>query len=775
MRWLVALALAYLSIAVVGCKQQCFVHECDVTGPDYYKRLLLPEGLDCDPSASCQPGLCNYVKEPATVLHSDLPIRYISLQEAIAIALEQGTVNQSPALVDSSVNETPGLLAARIDGLISFTRSPGAAVSGITDAVADSVRVLSLEPAMYGADVENALSRFDARWVTALNWTQTDNPSGSGLFSGNTFNQLNGMAAEFGTGLVKPLPTGGIAGITFNTTYNLFSQPQAGTLNPQYRPDLQFSFEQPLLQFFGVEINQILSATAGSTNPALQQLIPGLARTLFESPTGPSQEGILVTRIRFDQNRADFERQMHILVYNVEAAYWQLYGTYGTLFARTEGLRGTFETYKIFKARFEAGTLAPEDYYQTIGQYQLFRTQRLAALDAVLEAERELRRMLGLPMSDGCRLVPCDAPTLAPFRPDWDAALHEALALKPELVIAREELKSRQLAVLAAKNALLPDLRFTSNYDILGIGSMLDGPNGALHSLASNHFDNWRMGLELDVPIGFRQAHANLRISRLNLARGYHELRDQEYRVTSLLTSQYRQVLQNYEQIKINRAQREAYGQELLVLYRQRDAGKEVTQRLLEAERFFSDAVVTEYQSIEFYNITLAGLEYAKGTILQHDAVVIGEGPLPRCAQKRAVEHERERTTALVLRERETKLEQVGHWEAPGTHDPALLPNGSTGPALPALIPDGQGVAPPVPELTPEQLPAPRPAGKEQPPPPGPAPATTDTTAAAALPLPNAAQPAGPGAALPDVKLQEDEPLDNLHQPRGDVKVDKPE
>jgi outer membrane protein TolC len=772
MRWLVALALAYLSMAVVGCKQQCFIHECDVTGPDYYKRLLLPEGIDCNAAAACQPGLANYVKEPSTVLNADLPIRYISLQEAIAIALEQGQVNQAPALIDSSVNETPGILAARMDSLINFTAFRG--TSGITDNVADSIRVLALEPAMNGADIENALSRFDARWVTALNWNQVDNPTGSGLVSGTSFNQFNGMAADFGTGVVKPLPTGGIAGITFNTTYNLFATPTAGSFNPQYRPDLQFAFEQPLLQFFGVEINQIINQTPGSTNPALQQFLPGLTRLLFEGPAFGAAEGILVTRIRFDQSRADFERQIHTLVYNVEAAYWQLYGTYGTLFARNEGLRGTYETYKIFKARFEAGTLAPEDYYQTIGQFDLFRTQRLAALDAVQEAERELRRMLGLPMSDGHRLVPCDAPTLAPYHPDWDEALHEALALKPELVIAREELKTRQLAVIAAKNALLPDLRFTSNYDILGIGSSLDGPNGALHSLASNHFDNWRVGLELDVPIGFRQAHATLRIARLNLARGYHELRDQEYRVTSLLTSQYRQVLQDYEQIKINRGQREAYGQELLVLYRQRDAGKEVTQRLLEAERFFSDAVVSEYQSIEFYNIVLAGLEFAKGTILQHDNVVIGEGALPHCAQKRAVEHERERTAALVLRERENKLLPVAHAEAPGTHDAALLPGGSTAPALPALIKENQGLAP-APELAPEQAPAPRPAGPEQTPAPQQAPTTVEGTPAT-VEGPATTPPAGPAAApTADVKLQDDQPQGDPLQPRGDINVDKPE
>ena len=40
------------------------------------------------------------------------------------------------------------------------------------------------------------------------------------------------------------------------------------------------------------------------------------------------------------------------------------------------------------------------------------------------------------------------------------------------------------------------------------------------------------------------------------------------------------------------------------------------------------------------YNNALAGFEFAKGTIMQHDNVSIAEGPLPHCAQVRAVEHE---------------------------------------------------------------------------------------------------------------------------------------
>src|SRR5207237_8555545 len=101
------------------------------------------------------------------------------------------------------------------------------------------------------------------------------------------------------------------------------------------------------------------------------------------------------------------------------------------------------------------------------------------------------------------------------------------------------------------------------------------------------------------------------------------------------------------------RAQRQAAAHQLEARFKEFLAGRGTLDILLEAQRFWADALRQEYDAISSYNIALAGFEWAKGTILQHDNVVISEGPLPQCAQVRAVEHERQRSLALVKRERE--------------------------------------------------------------------------------------------------------------------------
>src|SRR6266851_5143577 len=86
---------------------------------------------------------------------------------------------------------------------------------------ATNIRVLSLNPAIVGPDIEAALSKFDDRWETSMTWTTTDQPT-QGLSSFQ-----NGDQAVFNSSLLKPLPTGGVAGITFNTTYQNLTVPPA--------------------------------------------------------------------------------------------------------------------------------------------------------------------------------------------------------------------------------------------------------------------------------------------------------------------------------------------------------------------------------------------------------------------------------------------------------------------------------------------------------------------------------------------------------------------
>src|ERR1043165_6378660 len=146
---------------------------------------------------------------------------------------------------------------------------------------------------------------------------------------------------------------------------------------------------------------------------------------------------------------------------NTEIAYWNLYNKYGQLYSFEENLRILQRALQISHQQFKVGTgkPTPAEYYQVNGQFQEFRGERTRALQEVLDAERNLRGILGMPVEDGTRIVPITPPTLAELKPDWDCSLREALQMRPELALARDNLRYHQYLLAIQKNNLRPDLR----------------------------------------------------------------------------------------------------------------------------------------------------------------------------------------------------------------------------------------------------------------------------------------------------------------------------
>jgi len=686
-RWLRgALAGLVAASGTSGCRQPVFLE------PGDYKDAVLqrlPAGLEDRPHDPITPSVVQKIGSgPATVLDPDRPARYITLKECIALALEQGNVGVQSVTNPGLKNETLG----------QFT---GRSVVG-----SDAVRVFAIDPAVAAVELERSLSKFDARWVTAMTWQKVDQPVAAQFIA---FQQQRD-AASFSSSLLKPLPTGGVAGITFSTDYSKFAAlPQAffgGFVNPNYTPRLQFTVEQPLLRLFGVEVNQLSPSHPGSI---LLNLPPS---------GGAGTEGILISRIRLDQQRADFDAKINFLLLNVEAAYWNLYAAYFNLYAQEEGLRQAYEGYRFIRLRVLAGNEPPQSEYQARAQFERFRGDVIEARGQVLEAERQLRGLLGLRSDDGYRLVPIDKPNEAPYVPDFYEAANEALAHRPELLQLRQDVKAQQLNLLLQKNLRRPDLRVFGQYDIAGLGTRLDGrefadpantiPGNALASLGNNQFNSWTIGIRLDMPLGLRDANASVREAQLNLAKSYFALRDAELKALEFLLAQYRRVIQAHTVIGYRRAERE-----YLQMYLGKVAeviaigtwNQAFYQNYLTVQQQLAQAIAREHRAIADYNTALASFEYAKGTIQRYNNVSVLEGPPPPWVQKKAADYIRERTeAALKLRERDV---------APAPAGASVLGGQPVGPAVgtPFLF-ELPPFAQPRPPL-PEDLPGPRPQEKQ--------------------------------------------------------------
>jgi outer membrane protein TolC len=672
-QWVSSTLMVFASAGLSGCVKPLYMtpetqHIASTVG--------LPADLETNPGIATPPDVSDH-KPPPTVLDSNREPRYMTLQEALAIALERGTRGQASAFFFNNfqlgnVGPQSNFSGSYNDDLVFFT---GRGVQGD-----DAIRAFALDPAIVAADIEGALSKFDARFTASMTWQKRDQAVAN-IF--NNFN--NGDFAAFSAGLIKPLPTGGLVGITAETNYTkLGAVPQGfAVINPSYTPSVTVRFEQPLLRDYGVDVNQLLPQHPGSTQINFR-------------PTGGRAEGILVSRIRADQARAEFERNLQVLVFNVELTYWSLYGRYYTKYAQEQALRQAYVTWEQLVQLQVAGLQTKQGVAQARAQFEEFRLNYLVALQNVLEGERRLRGILGLPMEDGQRIVPADTPTQAPYRPEWHTSLAEAMN-RPELRMARQELKAQQLSVMLQQNQVRPDLRFFADYNVNGIGNRLDGrgpvpqvdalgnvsdiPGNAIGSLALNRFSNWGIGVRLDVPIGYRDAYAALKVAQLNLARSHVVLKSQERKAELFLGSIYQQLIAYHEQIRLQQARRIALGTQLQGQFERVKIGKDPLIQLLDAQRSFTGSIQSESDAITSYNIAIAGFHLAKGTILQYNNISIADGPLPSAVQERAADHFAARAAGLKLRERAAVPPPLPE---PGT--PVPLPGIADGPPPPEAL-----------------------------------------------------------------------------------------
>jgi len=327
-----------------------------------------PSNLENDPTAVLTPNHYDW-PAPPTVENPDRPKREITLQECIALCLEQGNTGSQSALFPGIAND-------------NISASPNGGT------FSDSIRVLALDPAISGANIEASLAKFDAHLVASSIWNKQD----QGII--NRFTS-NADSAEVDVGIYKPLPTGGLVGITFQTDYqklNLVAN-QANnifTLTTSYRPRVMLQFEQPLLQGYGTEINQLLTS-----HPGTIQGVPGSQQTL--RLPGGRVEGILISRLRFDGAKADFEKNVAFMLLNVEYAYWNLYASYGTLYARDRALIDALNLWKEISDRVKGGGVGAivADEQRVRAQLESFRGQRYDALGDVFEKERQPAQPLG--------------------------------------------------------------------------------------------------------------------------------------------------------------------------------------------------------------------------------------------------------------------------------------------------------------------------------------------------------------------------------------------
>ncbi|MEM1304630.1 MAG: TolC family protein, partial [Planctomycetota bacterium] len=371
---------------------------------------------------------------------------------------------------------------------------------------------------------------------------------------------------------------------------------------------------------------------------------------------------------------AEFETGVRDLVANVENAYWDLYFAYRNLDAQKRARDLALKTYQSVAAAKRGGIEkgVEQNVGQALEQYWRFEAEVQNALNGktstgtvsgssggvttspigVHLAERRLRLITGLPINGGALLRPSDTPSIVPVSFDWPTLVTEAVSSRPELRRQRWRIKQAELELVGSRNLLLPRLDAIAQYRWRGFGNNLLPPDGtqfssAYDELVSGDYQEWQLGLELEVPIGYRNAHNAVRNAEHRVARERVVLAEQKRDVVFGLTNAASEARRAFAVAQAQFNRYAAAQQQIEALTRAEQAGRSSVDLTLEAQRRVLDTEILYHQATVDYALALRNVYFETGTLLAYNNVFLTEGASPGEAYRDAIHLAQHRTRPL--------------------------------------------------------------------------------------------------------------------------------
>ena len=488
---------------------------------------------------------------------------------------------------------------------------------------------------------EAALSAFDATYESQLLFQKNDN------FFNNQFIGDEGVfqqdLAQYSAGISKLSATGGRFGVNNVIDYELNNSPSNrfngdNTRSIAYDLSLEAEFRQPLFQGAGTRFNRI----AGPNNP-----------------TGV-YNGVAIARTNTDMALADFEIRIRDLVSDVENTYWDLYFAYRDLEAKIDARNGAYEIWQNLEANRADKSAAvigqaKEQYYRFAVEVEEAIHGRLnegtrtnngsssgtfRRTGGVRTAERRFRLITGMPLNESRLVLPVDIPNDAESVFNWQAIRENAFTRRAEIRRQRWRLKRRELELLASKNLLLPRVDLLGTYRIKGFGNDLFGhgnelqPDGnfstQIDSSAAGTFFNgdlqeWELGIDASIPIGFRHQHAAVRHAELNLAREKTVLVEQKRQIVYGLSNAVGELRRAAKVRSVNQKRLEAANEQYAAIqniYQEQDTTIDL---VLEAQRRVIESKLQYFQSQVEYMLAVKAIHFEQGTLFQYHNIQFGE------------------------------------------------------------------------------------------------------------------------------------------------------
>ncbi|MGL4512195.1 MAG: TolC family protein [Lacipirellulaceae bacterium] len=500
------------------------------------------------------------------------------------------------------------------------------------------------DPSLRASDArfgeEAALSAFDAQAATRLFYEKNDRALNNSLLGGGT-NFFDQNLGRFQTEVSKRSASGTGFALRHNVEDDFNNAPRniygsAGQIHGHaWGWNLEAEVRQPLLAGAGADFNRIAGpdAVAGQYN------------------------GLLIARVNTAISVTDFQLALRDYLSNVENAYWELVFAYRDLESKKTARDNSLAAWQRVKELSESGLAGAESDKVAQAAEQYFRFQQdvenalagrvtdgtrsfngstggtFQGAGGVYVAERRLRLLMGAPINDGRLIRPATEPKPAEVVFAWDQVVASAISRRPETLAQRLRIKRRGMELQASKNFLLPDLDMVGLYRYRGLGDNLYDASVPLSEMGPNvgsGTDEWQMGFEMNVPLGYRRGHAGVRNAELALARERALLGELERQIVHDVSNAVAEQSRLYQNVQTAYNRRSAAVEQYEILnssvVQESARGRRIDyDLLLDSIRRVSDAEIAYHRAAAEYAVALKNVNLESGNLLTYCNVHFAE------------------------------------------------------------------------------------------------------------------------------------------------------
>ncbi|HLL71401.1 MAG TPA: TolC family protein [Pyrinomonadaceae bacterium] len=486
-------------------------------------------------------------------------------------------------------------------------------------------------------DLTAARGAYDPRLQTSTFYERTKTPVASFLSGGEggavTTSGLGGTMRFEGLA-----PKGG-GNYRFDfsssrqTSNNLFT-----ALNPQYPTAFSFTYAQPLLRGFRFDA---------------------------------TRRQIEIAKKNLSLTDAQFRQRAIETITGVQRAYWDLVFTLRNLQIQRDSARDARTQLEHNRRLVNEGQLAPIDIVAAEAQVANFEQNVYVALDDVGRAENALKNLIAENRQSevwSVALVPTDTVDAQPPTVALEDAMRAALSTRPELQQSDVAREINALDERLAREATKPQVDLVGSYGAVGLAGAFDpatsvnpfsvsndqlrarinqlsqlnglpvlpdppqqalpdtlvgGYAQSIANLGANRFNNFRVGVQLNLPLRNRTAEAQLGRTLVERDR----IRVQREQLEQLIQVDVRNALQvtrtAESRLRAAAAQRSATEQQYASEQRKFDAGQSTFFLVLERQNAYAAARGNELRAQTELNKAVAELQRATGNALEANQVQV--------------------------------------------------------------------------------------------------------------------------------------------------------